>query len=419
MHIRKAPGHAGLARGILFLVVVGSSLHAALPQLAPPIKLDLFEAHAGGYAVYRVPGIVVTAKGSVLAYCETRRTGKTDWDAIDILLRRSTDGGRIWGLPQKMPQVAWAKTRNPVLAGYKLAKPDDLTYHNAVAIADRNGTVHFLFCFEYMRCFYLRSEDDGVTWSNPKEITSTFQAFPVGAEWTWKVIATGPGHGIQLRNGRLLVPVWLSTADAGGNGHRPSNAATIFSDDEGKTWRNGDVIWDAPRNASETVAVQLADGRVMLNMRNEAKENRRLITTSKDGATGWSKPRFDQALLEPICMGSILRVSEKPASEKNRIIFSNPANLSRADGKEAPGKPRDRRNLSIKLSYDEGETWPVEKVLEPGGSAYSDLALARDGTILCVYERASPAAPANASTGLLTLARFTVQWLTDGQDNGR
>ena len=95
-------------------------------------------------------------------------------------------------------------------------------------------------------------------------------------------------------------------------------------------------------------------------LRNESKAHRRIVVTSPDGATGWAKPVFDPALKEPICMGSLVRLSAAPG-DKNRLLFCNPDNLSRADGKEAEGKNRDRKNLSVKLSYDEGATWAEAK----------------------------------------------------------
>jgi sialidase-1 len=380
-------------------------------------KTDLFEAAKGGYALYRIPGLAVTERGTVLAYGEARRTGRSDWDGIDILLRRSTDGGKSWSAPQKISDVPGPKSRNPAIASYKLARTNDVTYNNPVAIADRNGTVHFLFCLEYMRCFHLRSLDDGLTWSAPAEITSAFEKFR--PEWNWKVLATGPGHGIQLKSGRLIVPVWLSTGVGGGNAHRPSVTATLFSDDHGSTWQGGEIAVPNTEtwiNPNETMAVQLADDRVMLNVRSESKTNRRLVTISPDGATHWSKPRLDEALLEPICMASLVRLSQKPASDRNRIIFANPANLGRTDGAEAPGKSRDRKNLSIRLSYDEGETWPVTKVLEPGSSGYSDLAVTKDGVMLCLYERLGTDGESGVPSARLSLARFNLEWLTDGKD---
>src|SRR5581483_4992340 len=162
------------------------------------------------------------------------------------------------------------------------------------------------------------------------EITAAFEEFR--SHYDWKVLATGPAHGIQLKTGRLVVPVWLSTG-TGGHAHRPSVTATIYSDDHGKTWQRGDIAvpntneWMIP---NETVIVELADGGVMLNVRSESLAHRRIVTVSRDGATGWSKPRFDDALLEPICMASIVRFSKRPDHDKNRIVFANPHNLARA-----------------------------------------------------------------------------------------
>jgi sialidase-1 len=351
----------------------------------------------------------------VLAYCEARRTGKSDWDTIDIMLKRSTDGGKTWGEMRKIADVPGPKTKNPVALAQKLANTNDVTYNNATAIADKDGTVHFLFCLEYCRCFYMQSKDEGVTWTPPIEITASFDKFR--PEYDWKVIATGPAHGIQLKNGRLVVPIWMSTG-TGGHAHRPSAVSVVYSDDKGKTWQRGDMVVKDPelKNPSETIIVQLADGRTMLNIRSESKEHRRAISYSKDGATGWTKVVFDEALLEPICMASMVRYSEAKTGGKNRILFTNPNNLTRKDGKEKPEMSRDRINVSVKLSYDEGQTWPVTKLLEDGFSGYSDMAVAKDGTILCFYERGSTDGKNIYKTGLLTVARFNLEWLTGGKD---
>ena len=390
----------------------------AVPRAAEPFleKQDLFKVGDNpAYNIYHIPGIVVTAKGTVLAWCEARKrpAGVSDWDDIRILLRRSTDDGRSWSAPVSIAAVPGPKTKNPFALRMKNVDPADVTYNNPVLIADRDGTVHMLFCLEYMKVFYQRSTDDGLTFTTPVEITATFDAFT--KDYGWKVLATGPNHSIQLRNGRLIVPVWLSTG-TGGNAHRPSVTATIFSDDAGKTWQAGNIaVPDTAAwiNPNETVAIELNDGRVMLNVRNESKAHRRLVTTSPDGATGWSTPRFDDALLEPICMGGIVRYRH---GGQNLILFSNPHNLDKEKGQPEPGKSRDRKNVSVKISRDEGQTWSVHKSIEPGPSMYSDIAVTRAGTILCFYGRSGDnQGMAAFAGGRLTVARFNLDWLTDGK----
>ncbi len=384
--------------------------------LGEMVQTDLFVAGQGGYKLYRIPGIVVTRRGTVLAYCEARHSDSGDWGPIDVLMRRSTDGGRTWMPPQQLVHLEGNLPINPVAAAQNLDKPGDNTVNNPVAIVDHDtGAVHLLYCLEYMRCFYIRSDDDGLSWTQPVEITETFQRFR--PQYDWKVIATGPAHGIQLtrggHKGRLVVPVWLSLG-TGGHAHRPSVTATIYSDDHGQTWLPGEIA--VPDTAefvypNETVVVQLADGRVMLNTRSESKRHRRIVTTSADGASGWSKPHFDEALLEPICMAGIVRVRDENDGQPGVLAFSNPHNLSRRDGQETAGRSRDRVNVSIKLSYDEGKTWPVNRTLEQGFSGYSDLAALADGTILCLYERGSTDGNSNYRSGRLTMARLDESWV--------
>lgn len=406
---------AKILRTIGLVIAVASSCGGADAWAAPPLheKQDLFVAGEGGYKLYHIPGLLVTAKGTVLAWCEARKKG-SDWDDIQILLRRSTDDGKTWSEPKAIAHVAGPKAKNPFALRLKNVDSQAVTYNNPVLIADRDGTVHMVFCLEYMRCLYQRSKDDGLSWSEPVEITPVFEGFRPA--YDWKVLATGPNHSIQLRTGRLLVPVWLSTG-TGGNAHRPSVTATIYSDDGGATWRAGQIAvpnTDDWINPNETVAIELADGRVMLNVRNESRTHRRLITISPDGASDWSTPRFDPGLLEPICMAGLIRYSTAASGGKNRILFSNPHNLLRENGQEAAGKSRDRRNVSVKLSYDEGQTWPISKTVEGQWSAYSDLAVTPGGTILCFYgcgERA------NFAGERLTLCRMNLEWLTDGSDS--
>jgi sialidase-1 len=394
-----------LALALCFSLLAASAAFRAEPFLE---KTDLWKAGQGGYKRYRIPGIVVTTRGTILAYAEARRYTGGDWDTIDIVMRRSTDHGKSFSAQRVIAHVP-PLPRSTVAIERKQGQPGDVTYNNPVAIADRNGAVHFLFCRDYLRVFYMRSNDDGVTFSTPVDITSSLDAYR--PEYPWRVAATGPGHGTQLESGRLLVPIWLALGTAG-NGHQPSVDSTIYSDDDGKTWSRGDIAVantpDTP-DPNETSAVQLANGPVMLNVRTASPRNERLVVISNDGAQRWSNPKFQPGLPDPICFASIVRLSTKRDGGKNRILFANPDNLTRSDGKQLASK--DRRNLTVRLSYDEAKTWPVKRVLEPGPSGYSDLAVSPNGMIWCLYEAGG------SSHERLVLAKFNLEWLTGGRDS--
>jgi sialidase-1 len=142
------------------------------------------------------------------------------------------------------------------------------------------------------------------------------------------------------------------------------------------------------------------------------------MTYSDDGGGTWTRPHFAETLLDPICMGSMVANS----NGKPFLLFTNPNNLERADGRIRPGVGRDRKNLTVRVSYDGGMSWPVSRTLEAGSSAYSDLAVLPDGTIVCLYERGST--PAGGSTksidyAFLTVARFNLDWVTGGIDGAR
>ena len=409
---------------LLALLLSVSAARAAAPFLE---KVYLFEENTDDFVSYRIPGLVVTAKGTVLVFCEARKYSGLDWGEIELHQRRSTDGGRTFSPARQVAHLGPRLPRNPANAeqprGKVIGDPGQQTVNNPVAIADRDGTVHFIYCVEYMRTFYVRSTDDGLTWSPPVDITAAAERFR--SEWPWRVIATGPCHGIQLRNGRLVVPVWLAKAEGGAHGK--AVVATIFSDDRGATWQRGEIA--VPNTAttpgmSESTVAELSDGRVMLVARNHAPAHRKVVVFSRDGATGWSRPEFAEALPEPICQASLFSYADPTAPAKSRLLFSGPESLERADGKATPGARRDRQNISVKLSHDDGRSWVATRTLEPGPSAYSDLALLPDGTLHCFYESGRPGAtrPNSKRTdwpyARLTLARFNLEWLTAGPAAG-
>jgi sialidase-1 len=374
----------------IVVALAGSPATASRLHAAPLLEFsDVFPARFNGITRHRIPGIVVTPKGTVLAYCEARRNSSSDWGEIEIHLRRSPDGGRTWQAPRHIAHRAARLEGNP---RKKTGGEREQTVNNPVAIVDRTtGAIEFLYCVNYARCFSMRSTDDGVTWSAPVDITATFE--PFRRHYDWKVIATGPGHGIQLRSGRLVVPIWLAYGGVGD--HAPSAAATVFSDDQGRTWRAGDLAvpnaddYEVP---NETMLTELSDGRVMLVTRSHSKPNRKIVTLGPDGATRWEKPFFHDQLWEPRCMASIVAHPSRPGT----LLFSNPHTLP-----TEPGGRSARENLSIKLSRDDGKTWPVNQTLDAAPSAYSDLAVLPDGTVLCLYEARSD----------IRLARFNLEWL--------
>lgn len=372
----------------------------------------IFEAGKDGYYTFRIASLVSTREGTLLAFCAARKGKGGDWDPIDIVMRRSTNSGKSWETMRSLVQS------------------EGVPCDNATPIVDYfTGDVHLLYQVDYARCYYMNSTDDGKNWSQPVEITAAIDELK--KTYPWVVLAPGPGHGIQLRNGRLVVPFWLSDGSGkefgpGHRGHRPSIVVPVFSDNHGRTWKAGEVA--VPDNdttviPNETSCIQLADGRVLFNSRNESMNYRRLFTYSKDGATCWTTPIFADAFFEPICFGSMCRHSIQPFQSKNRILFCNPD--SRQDPWVAAkastprsARNRHRVNLTVRMSYDEGTTWPVSKTIDPGIAGYSDLAVTPDGIIHCFYEGGSMDGTGGShfKNTHMSVVSFDLAWLTDGKD---
>lgn len=390
----------------LIFLLCASSIVIAAPFLE---KTNLFEEGKDGFACYRIPGIVVTAKGSVLAYCEARKYSGADEGEIEIHLRRSTDGGKTWSSAKQIahmaPRLNLLPLNRPIKRKPPQGQPETQTVNNPVAIAARDGTIHFVYCIEYQRGFYMRSDDDGVTWSKPVEISSVLEKFRPDVDW--QRIATGPGHAIQLHTGRLVVPLWMSSTNKEATLRGAS--ATIYSDDDGKTWRRGEI---ALRGGNEPNLAELPDGRVFITARNGDPRNRRMVSYSPDGATGWSALTFVEDLLEPRCMAGMVNYTPTNKAAESLLLFSNPNITNRENQK--------RENVTVKASKDGGKTWPISRLLRPGPSAYSDLAVLPDGTIFCFYESGTPEGDLKHKRpwayAQLTLARFNLEWLTADMD---
>ncbi|MHC4573658.1 MAG: sialidase family protein [Planctomycetota bacterium] len=368
------------------------------PPISEPRQIKVFVSGRDGYHTYRIPSLLVTGKGTLLAFCEGRRKGRGDSGDINMLVKRSQDGGKTWS----RQQVVWDDGAN--------------TCGNPCPVVDhRTGTIFLLMTWNFgedresriisktgkgtRRVFICRSEDDGRTWSKPIDITASAKR----PEWGW--YATGPGVGIQLRHEkykhRLIVPCNNSYDDPnGGLRGGPFNYGShvIFSDDAGKTWKLSEII---KPGCNESQVIELSDGRLMMNMRNYGPTKKtRAISISADGGATWGTVFNHPQLVEPTCQASFLRYTTRANGRRNRLLFSNPASRE------------GRFNMTVRLSYDEGETWPVSKLIYAGPSAYSCLAVLPDGHIACLYE-----AGQEHPYETITFARFTLEWLTDGKDS--
>jgi sialidase-1 len=318
--------------------------------------------------------LAVTTRGTLLAFCEGRKHSRADSGDIDIVLRRSLDGGKTWTGMQVVADMGSDCIGNPcpvVDAGTGtiwLPLTWNLAAGGESKIVQGLAPRHVYLC---------RSTDDGVTWSVPVEITGQVKR----PDWRW--YATGPGHGIQLRSGRLLIPCDFSTG-APDPARRDFGSHVIFSDDHGATWQIGGSI---EGQVNECAAAQFDDGRVYLNMRRYGPANRRAVAWSSDEGETWSAPALDDALIEPVCQASVLKLAGE------RVLFCNPASLK-------------RENLTVRLSKDGCRTWPVSRPLWSGPCAYSDLVTLGIDRAGCLFERGE-----TSPYERITWADFGMDWL--------
>ncbi len=400
-----------MKRAALFVSLIIISLLGFSQSSGFIRKQIVFNPETTGFYIFRIPSIVTTKKGNIMVFAEGRKGKGGDWDPSNLVYRASYDAGQTW-------------TDLSILVD-----KGNTTCSNAVPIFDFfEDKIHLLFTVGYNSVFYMYSLDEGISWENPLNITDAFEGFK--AIYPWKVVATGPGHGTQLSSGRIIVPIWFSSSgelDTINNTlpHYPSVTGLLYSDDFGKSWLVGDII--SPNNdtlvfPNEASCVELASGEVMFNMRNESLNYRRLVSYSPDGVSGWSKPYYSDNFFEPICHASMIRYSVQPFQDKNRILFTNPDSRmipwSSKRGTTIKAAPkRQRSNLTLRLSYDEGITFPVYKEIEEAYAGYSDLSVGPDGIIHCLYECGLKTSNNRFLPGNISLSSFDLQWATNGKDS--
>lgn len=328
------------------------------------------------YEKFRIPGIVTTKMDTVLIYFEARKASG-DWSAMDIVLFRSTDGGESFSELQC------------IVPGVK----DGITVNNPVITVGQDNTLFLLYCREYGvterggGVYMKTSTDDGVTWSEEKDISSfTMPEYR-------NAFATGPGHGVCLTDGTLIIPVWLVPKSAGAEptSHHPAEVRVLSSCDNGRRWSLSEPIpGSAEADANETAAAICSDGSVILNLRVPGT-GMRGVSYSRTGAADFSPLSLDSALKDPTCFGSLCAYSygESPYM----LLFVNCENTKL------------RKNLTVKGSSDDGRTWTKRCEVDSGLAGYSDIAADSKGKIYVVYE--------TENCLRASLARFRLEYFED------
>lgn len=363
----------------------GATAHQALFE-----QTDVFVAGKDGVVEYRIPGLVTSNQGTLLAFCDARmRKAGDPPNTIHLVLKRSSDAGKTWG-----PLMTLAENGEGAVADscgvvdrqtgtiwiFSVYCPAGVGSYNAAP-----GLSGATFLYKAVK-----SDDDGATWSKPIDVTAMVK------RPEWSAGSTGIGRGMQLRNGRLIVPRYSAAYQPGSTTPVSSESYVSYSDDHGKTWQIGATAKVAG-GTNECQVAELVDGTLLLNMRG-VTGNHRKVARSRDGGATWTEIHEDAALIEPRCQGSLQNFTDTLAHDKNRLLFGNPASL-------------ERKNYTVRLSYDEGRTWPVAKQIFAGPAAYSCLTILSDQTVACLYERGEKSAYEKIS-----FARFNVEWLTDGKD---
>jgi sialidase-1 len=379
--------------------------------------VPVFVNGSESYTCYRIPSIVRALNGDLLAFAEARLESCSDsTGTIHLVCKRSLDNGETWSPLQVIaalegfvamnasPVVDQVFGTGRIVVVFRAASHSEWDIARGIGIS---------------RAMYLTSDDHGRTWRPPRDITAFVHkpynpayadvcpacTLPENQTKDWRIQIPSQGHAIQLRRlaatrGRLF---FAGSLTRGNRSIFESENYAFWSDDSGETWQMGEII---PRvGLNEAIAVEMEDGSVIFNTRaytNGKPDGRRAVTIAHfdaDGKIRYEATRRDETLVDPAVQATLLRYTWSDEVEyggKSRLLFANPAH------------EHARVNLTVRLSYDEGRHWVYSRVIDKGPSAYSDLVTTRDLQIGLLYER--------GNTGGITFVRFSLDWLTNGED---
>ena len=373
-------------RLLLLLTVFGfaaTTLHAQ----DPPVPV--FISGTEGYRSFRIPAIISLPNRELLAFCEGRVNGAQDFGNIDVVMKRSADGGQTWSLLQVVAEFGDLQLGNPAPV---VDLTDPAFPQGRIFLFYNTGNNHegeILKGHGIKSCEYRTSIDNGITWSVPADITiqvhrpnqpTVNSAFIFPEDWRYN--ANTPGHAMQFQNGKYRGRIFVAANHSAGEPQKAAGhyaAHGYWSDDHGMTFTLGASL-DLP-GSNESMAVELSNDRLMMNCRNQRGDHRaRIVSISQDGGATWDKPRFDDTLIDPVCQGSLLGLGTQDG--KTVVAFCNAADTKRRD------------NLTLRISDDEGVTWgrsfPLAKA--PDGvrgdfAAYSDITRLDESHVGVLYER--------------------------------
>lgn len=328
------------------------------------------------YAIYRIPGMIVTSKNTLIMFYEARIV-PSDNGGMDLIAFRSTDGGETFSEPIMLAEGASTST----------------TMNNAVMIPD-GDTIHLIYSVNYGICnacargatgkceehggggtYYRRSTDDGITWSTPVNISDSTNPKD------HYLFAPGPGAGIRRDDGTLIVPVWMvQTKNADPNnplGQYPCDIVPMYSEDGGDTWQMGEILKVdyATTNRLEPLPVVLSDGRIMYNVR--VYNGWRGVAVSDDGIHDFTTIKFDKELIDPFCNAGFAAYNH--GDDPYTLLFTNCENNEALDIAA-------RKNMVLKGSVDDGESWTLRLPIDPGMAGYSAITVDQNGIIYILYE---------------------------------